>query len=153
MSENLAKILFCDITSKECSAGTIESNGKTRRTKWKSVLPLNPKDPAPRHKLSDKVRSNQLAFNLRILPLPSLATFHSAIIGHSIIHKSAPPYILELFPPKYSSRPSRRLSLPSNSHYNKIEQHIVSSFNCAPKSICSLSRLNFKSRLKSHLLS
>ena len=86
------------------------------------------------------------------LHLP-VATFHSAIIGHSIIHKSAPPYILELFPPKFSSRPSCRLSLPSNSHYNKIEQHIVSSFNCAPKSICYLSRLNFKSRLKSHLLS
>ena len=106
--------------------------------------------------LSDKVRSTSLFIKCSVLPLPSLAVYHTAILGHSVLSKSCPPYLLSHFP---SSGPSRsrptlnRHTLPSSHSYTKLENTFVTSFNSLPRSIRSFSSsTSFKRSLKKHLL-
>lgn len=105
-------------------------------------------------KLSDRVRSSTLFSSCHILPLPSLALYHAAALGHSIFRQTCPPYLLSHFPknnPDQRTRP--QFKLPSNLSYCTSELYIVTSFNSLPLCIRSLKGpATFKTRLKQHLL-
>ena len=108
-------------------------------------------------RLSERIRSSSLFVICGVLPLPSLATYHSAILGHSILTGSCPPYLQSHFPNSSSSRRSTRAStghkLPSHYSYIKSVLKIVVTFNSLPLSIRSLSSSSsFKKHLKKHLL-
>ena len=101
--------------------------------------------------LSDHIRSDKLFSSHKILPLPSLCEYHSNIMGHKVIMKCAPLYLLDLFPDN-RYRLSRHKTLPSSRSYNRFEMKVVVGYNSLPKTIRALSLQSFKPRLKASLL-
>ena len=104
-------------------------------------------------RLSYRINSSTLFHKCHVLPLPSLATYHAAILAHSIFRRTCPSYLLSHFPVIPPSRTRPQFKIPSSRLYTKVEQRIVLTFNSLPLPIRSLRSItSFKSRVKQHFL-
>ena len=98
--------------------------------------------------------TNIIAREANILPLPSLATYFTCLIGYNIFSGNCPPYLSALFATPQHRRSGRNQhKLPSSSAHNKLNLHVLKSFNSLPITLRNTTAINVKPKLKNHLLS
>ena len=109
-------------------------------------------------RLKDKISSSSLFKKCSILPLPLLAKYHAACMGHTALYIKTPAYLLPSFTqdqgnPTQTIATRNQHKIKSSLSYNKLERAIQSSFNSLPVQIRALtSQSYFKIKLKKHLL-
>jgi hypothetical protein len=89
----------------------------------------------------------------KILPLPTLSLYFTCIAAYRIMRRLSPSYLVNTFS-RQQIRPTtrHRHKLPCSLLYNRLNHHLVHSFNCLPEKLRRLPPSSFKSKLKMHLM-
>lgn len=89
-----------------------------------------------------------------ILPLPKLALYFSNLVAQKILYNNCPSYLTQPFTTSHSNYLTRnQFKLPSSSAHNKLNLHLLKSFNSLPFELRQIkSNSLFKRKLKTYYL-
>ena len=88
------------------------------------------------------------------LPLPTLSLYFTCLSGFQINNHLCPAYLTKAYSQSLKSHVTRNQhKLPSSSNHNRLNLHILKSFNTLPKNLRLLSLNSFKHSLKTYLFS
>lgn len=104
--------------------------------------------------IAQKCLSTHYTSQINILPLPSLSTYFTALIGHQILNSKSPAYFS--IPVTRSTLNNRVLwdphKLANRFNYNKLYQHITTTFKSLLKTLRTLPPRSFRPHPISYLL-